>query len=406
VRYSWTGRWRTPLAGVLPLVLLLATACGTAEPPGPQEKTSTGRLTIDTDTLISERALAHRLNASLSFVDPVTGRQEEKLTLVEPAGVTDVEVRDATLLDTGSETLAVFFYQANYPPDGLSPRRSEPRLQVHSRTTGQPIHDATVRLPAEVAKRGWSGVELVGTDPRGYAAFGLRHPGPGADNPLLVVALRPQLRGWTAVDRDCCARVAALAVGSGVLLASRLTAGAAELRGYDLATGRPLWTHRYAHRAPSADHPQCAVARDDTFVVMGRHVPLVVRADTGRTVVARTGNACMQLDQLGSTAVASADGVAGYDLSDGRRLWHLPPDQTTALRLRVHSVFQDRVYVSTETERLVLDARDGREVARDWELAPYRRHDGWFAAYTPLRLTGVAYPGTGPTPGPELSPGP
>ncbi|MDG4830508.1 PQQ-binding-like beta-propeller repeat protein [Solwaraspora sp. WMMD1047] len=404
MRYSWTGRWRTPLAGVLTLMVLLTTACGTAEPSGPEQPTA-GRLTIDADTLTSDRALAHRLNDSLTFVDPVTGQQEEQLTLVEPEGVTDVEVRDATLLDTESETLAVFFYQANHPPDGLSPRRSEARLQVHSRATGQPIHDAAVRLPAEVADRGWSGVELVGTDPRGYAAFGLRNPRLPVDHPLLVVALQPHLRGWTATDRDCCARVAALAVGAGVLLTSRLTSAAVELRGYDVATGRPLWTHRYAHRAKSADHPQCAVPRDDTFVVMGRHVPLVVRADTGETVVARTGNTCMQVDPLGSTAVATDDGVAGYDLADGRRLWHLPPDQTTALRLRVHSVYQDRVYVSTETERLVLDALAGREVARDWELAPYRRHDGWFAAYTPLRLTGVAYPGTGPTPEPEPPPG-
>jgi outer membrane protein assembly factor BamB len=129
-------------------------------------------------------------------------------------------------------------------------------------------------------------------------------------------------------------------------------------------------------------------------VVTGRWVPLAVDVRTGATRAPVTHRVCMRFDPLGPTG---AHGGAGYggalvvvDLSTGKQRWTIDQERSEALGLKLVSVYDNRVYVTTRNERreevrLVLDAATGNEVARNWTLAPMERHDGWIVAYDPAR---------------------
>jgi PQQ-like domain len=311
-------------------------------------------------TITSYRSMAQVVGTRLFFVDPRSGNWAEEWRLVTPEGATGVAVTGAVLVDVDRDTLAAVFYRATYPERGLTPEREEPRVQVYSRAKRRVVRDGAGSFPGEV----------VGTDPRGYVAFGNAE----------VVAVQPGLRGWSGRSAT------GLAVGNGVLLASRVEGDTLELRGYDVASGQQRWRRGFRSMVGIPNDPACAVAHRDGFVVAAREAPLVVDARTGRTVASRRQGAsgcAVDAGPAGSVLVSAADGVAGYDLTTGDRLWAISGGQARDLDLDVVSVYDSRVYARTRTQRLILDARTGKEVARDWSLAPYERHDGWYLARGP-----------------------
>jgi outer membrane protein assembly factor BamB len=209
-----------------------------------------------------------------------------------------------------------------------------------------------------------------------------------------VLAVLPGLKTWSVAE-DCCREsVAALAINGGVLLASRI-GRADELRGYDLATGQQLWRQPYDRDTISMDHPRCAVRHESTFVIRGRGAPLIVNAGTGAVVAANAGDDCLAFDPIAPTAVDTGAVVIAYDLDTGKQLWSMPADQVRALDLEIASVYNNRVYATTRTARLVLDARTGKELARGWKVAPMEWHDGWVVGVDARTMRKATYPGNG-----------
>jgi hypothetical protein len=357
------------------LAALAGAACGPPEQglPNSGEVADPRQVYVDPKitTVTSYRSMAQVVGTRLFFVDPRSGDWAQEWRLVTPDGATGVAVVRAVLVDVGRDTLAAVFYRATYPERGLTPEREEPRIQVYSRAKRRVVRDGAGSFPGQP----------VGTDPRGYVAFGSAE----------VVAVQPGLRGWSGRSAT------GLAVGSGVLLASRVEGDTLELRGYDVATGQQRWRRGFRSMVGIPDDPACAVALRDRFVVAATEAPLVIDARTGRTVATRRQGAkgcAVDAGPAGSVLVSMADGVAGYDLATGDRLWVVPEGQARDLDLSVVSVYDNRVYARTRTQRLILDARTGKEVARDWSLAPYERHDGWYLARGPNpEDPAKAYPG-------------
>ena len=133
----------------------------------------------------------------------------------------------------------------------------------------------------------------------------------------------------------------------------------------------------------------------DSFVIQGRGVPLIVNAGTGSVVAANAGGDCLAVDPIAPTAIDTGGLVTGYDLDTGKQLWSIPADQVRALDLEVVSVYNNRVYATTKTARLVLDARTGKELARGWEVAPVEWHDGWVVGIEGRTKRKAVYPGNG-----------
>jgi hypothetical protein len=368
-----------------------STSDGAAAPAAWLERASIGDMT---GVVTSRRALAVRRDATVRFLDPLTGKETSQLTAATPAGATGLAVDRVTLVDVDSDTLAVFFYRVTYPESGLNPARKELRVQVRSRASGQQTMDAALTLGGEDwLTQTWRATDVVATDARGYVVLNYLPSGGLEPNLFHVLGLRPDLKSWTVAENCCPTSVAALAVDGNVLLASHV-GRKDELRGYDLVTGRQLWTLPYEYDSVVVRHPACAVVHKGAFVVRGRFVPLMVKAATG-DVVARDapGDDCFSFDPLAPTAVDRSGTVTGYDLDTWRQLWSIPADQASALDLRVVSVYNNRLYVTTKTARLVLDARTGKEVARDWAVAPLEWHDGWVVGYDAVKKRNSVYPG-------------
>ena len=73
----------------------------------------------------------------------------------------------------------------------------------------------------------------------------------------------------------------------------------------------------------------------------------------------------------------------------------MPAEQADALDLKFIGIYNGRIYVTTKTARLVLDVRTGKEIARDWKVAPTERHDGWVVGYDAAKKRHSIYPGNG-----------
>jgi hypothetical protein len=426
-----TGPWRAILALVLVLaglgctaaiVPVLANALGgpdgdggknpdrgrtvgapTATRPGPSTSDSAAapaawleRASVEdmTGMVTSRRALAARREATVRFLDPLTGKETSQVTAATPAGATRLVVDRLTLVDVESDTLAVFFYRVTYPESGLNPERRELRVQVRSRASGQQTLDAAVTLGGDDwPDQTWRATDVVATDARGYVVLNYLPTGGAEPNLFHVLGLRPDLNSWTVAENCCPTSVAALAVNGNVLLASHV-GGQESLRGYDLVTGRQLWSRPYEFASAITRHPACAVVHKDAFVVRGRFVPLMVKAATGAVVASDVpGDDCLMFDPIAPTAVDRTGTVIGYDLDSWRQLWSIPSDQASALDLRLVSVYDNRLYVTTKTARLVLDARTGKEIARDWSVAPVEWHDGWVVGFDAATERRSVYPG-------------
>jgi hypothetical protein len=369
------------------------TAPSTSNSAAPAKWLERPSLDDATNVITSRRALAKRADTTVTFLDPLTGAETGKMTAISPTGVTKVVVDRVTLVDTESDTLVVFYYRATYPESGLDPERKELRVQVRSRASGQQLYDTPVVLGGEPwLKSTWQATDVVASDPRGYVVLNYLPSGGLEDNLFLVLGLRPELKSWR-MTMNCCPRsVAALALNGNVLLVSHLDRNE-ELRGYDLVSGRQLWSHPYKNDSITERHPECSFAWRDSFVLRGRDVPLVLKAGTGAVVAGNAGYGCMTHDPASSVAIDRTGSIDGLDLATGKQLWTIPPDQWQALDLELVSVYDDRVYVTTKTARLVLDARTGKEVSRDWKVAPVQRHDGWVIGYDAARKKRAVYPG-------------
>jgi outer membrane protein assembly factor BamB len=171
------------------------------------------------------------------------------------------------------------------------------------------------------------------------------------------------------------------------VLTSRNLGNNVEIAGLDVTSGAQVWRRTF-----EADEPECATGRGDTFVTMGDGVPLVLNARTGATVVAASVSACLTVDPVSATGVRTSSGLAAYDLGTGAELWKRSASDTRSVSLSVRSVYDGRIYVTTRTVRLVLDARSGRQLDTGWTRAPKATFDGWSIWYTD-RGDLVAVPG-------------
>jgi hypothetical protein len=364
----------------------------TATPTATTARSPAPTITDLTDTVRSQRAIAVVCGPTVTFLDPASGAERET---IRPS--VRVRADRVVLVDAGEDTLVVFLYEVSHPQDGLTPAWFERRVQVHSRRSGRQTMDRAVVLPGDTdARGGWGGAAVVGVDPSGYIALNIYL---GRDRDLAyVLSVRSGRDDWSRTQDHPSLTdpsISALAVHRGVVLMSRVTEDSAGLQGYDVGTGRLLWQRRFGIESLTVpDHPACAVGRGDTFVVMGRWVPLVVDARTGRSRAQVTNRRCMKIDPVGSTGayggVGRGGAVVAVNLTNGERRWAIETERVEALRLELVSVYDDRVYVTTRdasgrTIRLALDAGTGREIARDWTLAPVERHDGWVVAYDPDR---------------------
>jgi hypothetical protein len=372
-----------------------------SQPRGTARPSVSATITDLTDTLTSHRAIAVRCGVAVTFLDPASGAEQETIV---PIGAESITIVAVELVDLDDDTLVVFLYNANHPQDGLTPARSQKRVEVHSRATGRLVLDRPVVLPGDRDAFGpwWSGVKVVGVDPRGYVALGL---GSLDRDAAYVLAVRPNLKSWSKVQDHPSLTdpsIRALAVHGGVLLLSRVTETAAEVHGYDVTNGRRLWQRRFGVETVSMPrHPGCAVGHGDTFVVMGRWIPLALDVRTGRTLANVTVSTCMKTDPLKPNGAYGGSGRGGalvvMNLANGKRRWTIERERSEALRLELISVYDDRVYVTTSSgpgnlNRLVIDARTGQEIARDWDLAPVERHDGWIVAFDAARNQNVVVP--------------
>ncbi len=327
--------------------------------------------------LLSHRSIARRGSGSVTFVDPLTGKEE--------AGIS-IDVRRPNLLGTVShtvivdvedgtpDTLVAFFYSVVVPESGLNPRREERRVQVYSRRTRERVVDTgTPQAPPRgTSDTTWSSFRVLGADPAGYVLLTVSDTFGGSAS-VYTQAIRPGLASRMVDPGGSSARLEGFALHGGVLLAGRTTATAYELAGFDVASGGRLWRRTF----DDADEPRCAAGRAGTFVVMGAGFPLVLDARTGATVVAAGVPACLTVDPATATGVQTSSGLAGYDLTTGAKLWSMPAGDMRDVSLSVRSVYAGRVYVTTNTARLVLDARSGRQVDAGWTRAPKAAHDGW-----------------------------
>jgi outer membrane protein assembly factor BamB len=242
----------------------------------------------------------------------------------------------------------------------------------------------------------------MGIDPRGHIALNLYDARRPNRDLVFVLGVRPGRDDWSKwQDHPSLSdpSIRALALHRGVVLVSRVTEQNAQVHGYDVATGRLLWQRRFGIESLTVpQHPGCAVGKGDTFVVTGRWIPLVLDARTGRSLAQMTYQTCMKIDPVGATGVYGGSGrggaVVAVNLTNGRQRFAIETERVDALRLELVSVYDSRIYVITDLragvrQRLVLDAATGKEVARDWTLAPVEHHDGWIVAYDPDRDANV-----------------
>jgi hypothetical protein len=345
--------------------------------------------------LTSRRSLAQRAEARVTFLDPLTGRETTVLTATTPAGATKLSVDRVTLVDTDSDTLAVFFYRVTFPESGLDPERKEHRVQVRSKATGQQVHDTAVVLGGkEWARSTWTATDVVATDPRGYVVLNYLPSGGLEDNLFHVLGLRPELTGWQVRVNCCPDSVAALAINGNVLLASYLDVDD-ELRGYDLVTGQLLWRHPYRLDHIVEEHPECVWGYKDSFVVRGRTVPMILKAASGAVVLNNAGYDCLTVDPLAGVGIDRGGTIVAYDLTSGAQLWTMPSEQSRALGLGIEGAYGGGLYVRTKTARLVLDVRTGKETGIQWNVAPLEWHDGWVIGFDALKKIKRVYPGNG-----------
>jgi hypothetical protein len=391
-------------------------ACGVATSVQPAERTAEQRWTAPpsaaatiadlTDIITSDRAIAVRCGIGVIFLDPVTGAERETIAPVAAVGRGSITVVTTLLVDVEGDTLVVFLYNANHPQEGLTPARSEKRVEVHSRATGRVVLNQRAVLPGERDAFGqWAGVRIAGVDARGYLALNLAPMERRDRDVTYVLAVLPNLKSWSKVQDHPSLTdpsIRALAVHRGVLLLSRVADESAEVHGYDVTNGRRLWLRRFGVESlPIPNHPNCAVGHGDMFVVMGRWIPLALNVRTGRTLANVTVSTCMKIDPLRPNGAYGGSGRGGalvvMNLANGKRRWTIEQERSEALRLKLISVYDDRAYVTTSSgpgnlNRLVLDARTGKEIARDWTLAPIERHDGWMVAHDAGRGKNVVVP--------------
>ncbi|WP_327001759.1 PQQ-like beta-propeller repeat protein [Dactylosporangium sp. NBC_01737] len=329
------------------------------------------------DALLSNRSIAKQGKGSVTFVDPRTGAEEESISIavgspnrigtVSHTVIVDVE-------DGGPDTLVAFFFSVVVPEQGLNPRREERRVQVYSRRTRQRIVDTNTPQapPRGSSDTTWMSFRVIGVDPKGYVV--LTVPDAIGTSPFVYTqGIRPGLPSRVVDPGYSPPRLTGVGVHGGVLLTTRFTAVGIELSGFDIGSGTRLWRRTVDAR----DEPRCVAGRADTFVVMGAGIPLVLNARTGATVVEGSVPACLTIDPTTATGVQTSSGLAGYDLGTAEKLWSLPSSQTSGVGLSVRSVYGGRVYVTTRTSRLVLDARTGRQVEAGWTQAPKAAYDGW-----------------------------
>jgi hypothetical protein len=365
----------------------------------PTARPSDGPTVTDlSNTVTSGRSLAVICGTDVTFLDPLTGARRETVT---PSVASVVKV---LLVDVdGGDTLVVFFYNAGDPQDGLTPAGTERRVQVRSRATGERLLDRSVVLPGERTATGaWIIERIVGVDPRGYVALNLGSSQQPARDITYLLPLRPGLAGWSKTQdhpslTDPSLR--GLAVHRGVVLVSRVAEESAGLEAYDVATGRRVWQRRFGVQSLTVpQHPACAVGLADTFVVMGRWVPLVLDVRSGRSRAGLTYRTCMKIDPVRPNGAYGGSGRGGalvvVNLTNGEQRFTVETERAEALGIELVSVYDDRVYVTTRSgpgvvDRLVLDARTGREIPGGWLFAPVEHHDGWTVAYDPTRDANV-----------------
>ncbi len=345
------------------------------------------------------RSIANISSGSVVFVDPLTGDASDSVPLPQgPPGAADAGIVTWFIVDTADDTYVVFVLAVSYPQDGLTPRSTEYWILTVSRRTGDTIYERMFELPAGTNFVPYY-LDEVAVDPAGTAVFNV-----DMDLGYGVVAV-PFLPGRAAWSRDADgsnhgwhAHMAA----DGVVL---LTKGTDDqgLYGIDSATGTTLW---HVPVDGNALHPDCVVRHGDHFVVLSDWAgdwPLAVTIRNGAVSAARSVDAGCAVDPAGNTIVDTDAPVTAYNLPDGRELWSLPRGQVYDLGLKVVGIFAGRLYVETDTQRLVLDARTGEEVGTDWVVFPLALHEGWILARHVSYSGPVVYPGT-ELPAPSTTP--
>jgi len=287
-------------------------------------------------------------------------------------------------------------YGAEHPEDGLNPKFEERRLQVYSRASGRRLLDTAVRMPGERASRdGWTGTQVLGADPKGYLVLN-HQPADEPDTDVVYAQpLRTGLAPWSTSEAGgFVPSIKAVAVDAGVVLVSRVDMDSPQLSGYDVATGRRIWHRAYPARSIVPAHPRCATGRDGAFVLGGRDWPVVVQARTGQPR-GGTYSVCVRPDPVRPVGIYGGSGstLGAVDLATGRALWELAADRARDVGLTATSVYDNRVYATTDTARLVLDARTGKELSRGWTRAPVERHDGWTVSYDVALGHTAVFPG-------------
>lgn len=375
------------------MAALTLVACDSSSTPRLPHDPLVIRPTI-TDTsryLFDTRSIARRGSDGVMFVDPATGDATDTVPPPPgPPGQADTDVAAWFIVDTADDTYVGFVLEVSYPQDGLIPPSTEMWIYTVSRRTGATVYERRIEPSGTFDPAESYLDDDVVVDRAGTAVFTV-----DGDLGQGILAV-PFLPGRTAWYRDADGSNGgwqALAVANGVVLVSKATSDEG-LYGVEAATGTTLW-HLPVDDVRS--HPDCVVVHGDHFVVLSDtfgDFPLTVTIRDGAVSAAQTVDDGCAVDPAGNTIVSTGAPMIAYNLPDGRELWSLPIDQVRGLGLKVVGIYGGLLYVKTDTERLVLDARTGQEVGTDWVAFPLEVHDGWILAHHISYSGPVIYPGT------------
>jgi outer membrane protein assembly factor BamB len=374
-------------------VVLMAVGCDTGtprRPPDPLDVRPT--ITISSSYRYDQRSIARLDFSGVVFLDPTTGNESGTVPRPKgPPGAVSTEIDRWLIVDAPNDTYVVFLVVITYPQDGLTPRSSESWIFTVSRGSGATVYERRIDLPEDPSGH------TMRVDRTGTLVFtaGMEH-GVG----VVAVPFLPGRQAWSRQPEEGWGDDwGVLGAAEGVVLLWRETYDGDVLYGVDGASGTTVW----GQRLPEANirfSPSCVVRHGDRFVIIGDDWPLVVGIHDGAIHTTQSADhGCELVDPVSESMVDPETSVTAYDLTDGRRLWSMTFDQAFELGLEVLGIYDGRVYVETDTQRLVLDARTGQEVATGWVLFPLSVHDGWILARHISYASPVVYPGTElPTP--------
>ncbi|MEU2390406.1 PQQ-binding-like beta-propeller repeat protein [Streptomyces sp. NPDC007369] len=168
--------------------------------------------------------------------------------------------------------------------------------------------------------------------------------------------------------------------------------------GYDLNTGEQRW------RGEDSQYPGVGEGGPQLVNVTGRSK---TGADFHRLVDPQTGAVRQELPEDFGPATCDFDGIStlvcfrnwqglsvwAFDTANGQLRWKLPDKAADRIAPRVTAVWHGRVYGSTDSGPLALDARTGEDLPTSPGIAPYAVNE-----YVGLALKGtdaMAYPAIG-----------